>query len=104
MSSTNFKPSHEEEEFFARQDIEKRQELAEKIKADMQVAELEKLKQLHWHHCAKCGFEMHSVVYKGVTIEKCPNCNGIFLDSGELEQLAGKESGFFHNVLGLFKF
>ncbi|HEX5033112.1 MAG TPA: zf-TFIIB domain-containing protein [bacterium] len=102
--STNFKPSHEEEEFIARQEIEKRQELAEKVKADMATAELEKLKQLHWHRCSNCGFEMHAIVYKGLTIEKCPNCNGIFLEAGELERIAGKESGFFYNVLDLFKF
>ncbi len=103
MSST-VKPSHEEEEYFARQEIEKRKELAEKLKAQMQVAELEKLKQLHYNRCARCGFEMHPVVFKGVTIEKCPNCGGIFLDSGEIEQIIGKESGFIGSVLGLFKF
>ncbi|MFO1464655.1 MAG: zf-TFIIB domain-containing protein [bacterium] len=103
MSST-VKPSHEEEEYFARQEIEKRQALAEKLREQMQAAELENLKKLHWNHCARCGFEMHSVVFKGVTIEKCPNCGGIFLDAGEIEQIAGKESGFIGSVLGLFKF
>lgn len=103
MSST-VKPSHEEEEYFARQEIEKRKELAEKLKAQMQAAELENLKKLHYNHCARCGFEMHPVVFKGVTIEKCPNCGGIFLDSGEIEQIIGKESGFIGSVLGLFKF
>ncbi|HCU24869.1 MAG TPA: hypothetical protein DF383_07620 [Deltaproteobacteria bacterium] len=103
MSST-VKPSHEEDEYFARQEIEKRKVLAEKLREQMASAELEKLKQLHWHHCAKCGFEMHEVVFKGVTIEKCPNCGGIFLDPGELEQLAGKQGGFISSVLSLFKF
>ncbi len=98
------KPSHEEEEYFARQEIDKRRALAEKLRAQMETAELENMKKLHWMHCAKCGFEMHPVVFKGVTIEKCPNCNGIFLDAGELEHLAGKEGGFVRNVLGLFKF
>ncbi|MCE9625738.1 MAG: zf-TFIIB domain-containing protein [Deltaproteobacteria bacterium] len=103
MSST-VKPSHEEEEYFARQEIEARKALAEKVREDMHATELENLKKLHLNHCAKCGFEMHPVLFKGVTIEKCPNCGGIFLDAGELEQLAGKQDGFVSSVLGLFKF
>ena len=103
MSST-VKPSHEEEEYFARQEIEKRKDLAEKVKAQMQAEDLEKLKQLHYNHCARCGFEMHPVIFKGVTIDKCPHCGGIFMDAGEVEQIIGKESGFIGSVLGLFKF
>jgi len=98
------KPSHEEEEYFAKQEIETRRLNADKVRTQMAQQEIESLKKLHWMHCAKCGFEMHPVVFKGITIEKCPNCHGIFLDNGELEQLAGKEHGFFKNVLGLFKF
>ena len=101
---STLKPSNVEEEYFAKQEIETRRLNAEKIRAQMAQQEIENLKKLHWMHCAKCGFEMHPVVFKGITIEKCPNCNGIFLDNGEFEQLAGKEHGFFKNVLGLFKF
>src|SRR5262245_19684238 len=98
------KPSHEEEEYFAREDILQRKALAEKIHAETEKEELERMKQLHWMHCAKCGFEMHPVVFKGVTIEKCPNCNGIFLSAHDLEELAGRESAFFSSIRGLFKF
>lgn len=102
MSST-VKPSHEEDEYFAKVDMDKKRALAEKIKSRMEEDELAKLKALHWKHCANCGFEMHSVVFKGVTIEQCPNCNGIFLEPGELEHLAGKEGGFISAVLSIFK-
>src|SRR5262245_59821703 len=103
MSST-VKPSHEEEGYFALQEIEKRQDLAEKLRDQMQAAELENLKKLHWNHCANCGFDMHPVVFRGVTIEKCPNCGGIFLNANEVEHIAGKESAFVSSVLSLFKF
>lgn len=96
--------SANEEEYFAKEEIEKRKALAEKIRAELKAEELEKLKKQHWMHCAKCGFEMHSVVFKGVTIEQCPNCEGIYLDVGELERLAGKESNFMKGVWSLFKF
>lgn len=102
--STTTKPSHEEEEYFARQEIDQRRALAEKLKAQMQTEELDRLKESHWMHCGKCGFEMHPVVFKGITIEKCPHCGAILLDAGELEQLAGKEGSFVSSVLGLFKF
>jgi len=103
MSST-VKPSHEEEEYFARNEIQKREALAEKVREQMHAEELEKLKKLHWNHCARCGFEMFRVVFRGITIEKCPNCGGIFMEASAIEQIAGKESGFVTSVLGLFKF
>ena len=97
------KPSHEEEDYFAKVEMDKKKALAEKLKAQMEEEELEKLKKLHWRHCAACGFEMHPVVFKGVTIDKCPHCGAIFLDPGELEQLAGQEGGFISSVLSIFK-
>lgn len=102
MSGT-VKPSHEEEGYFAKVEMDKKRALAEKIKSQMAQGELAKLKSLHWKHCANCGFEMHPVVFKGVTIDKCPNCEGIFLVAGELETLAGKEGGFISAVLSIFK-
>ena len=101
MSQT-VKPSSEEEEYFNQIEIQKKRDLAEKLKAQMEAKELEKLKELHWMHCTKCGFEMHTIVFKGISIEKCPNCAGIYLDPGELEQLAGQEGGFLTAVLSLF--
>ena len=103
MSQT-VKPSHEEEEYFAKVELDKKKALAEKIKEKMADEELEELKKLHWKHCANCGFEMEPVVYKGVTVDKCFHCGAIFLEPGELEQLAGKEGGFISGVLSMFKF
>jgi hypothetical protein len=102
--STTKKPSHEESEYFARQEIENRRNLTEKLRAQMHAAEVDKLRQLHWRHCPNCGFEMYDVVFRGVTIEKCPNCGGIFLQAGEVGSLVGKEGSFISSVLGLFKF
>jgi uncharacterized protein len=102
MSSTN-KPSHEEEEYFAKVEMDKKRALAEKLKSQMAEYELAKLKSLHHSHCSNCGFEMHPIVFKGVTVQQCPNCGGIFLDSGALEVLAGKEGGFISAVLSIFQ-
>jgi Zn-finger nucleic acid-binding protein len=38
---------------------------------------------------------MHTVDRRGVHIEQCQGCRGIFLDRGELEQIAGAEQQFY---------
>lgn len=100
MNSKHLTP---EEEYFAREDLAKIQKLAEENRGKMAQEEQEKLKKLHWMSCAKCGHELHAVPFRGVNIDKCFNCGGVFLDNGELEKLAGNESGFMNAVLSLFK-
>ena len=38
---------------------------------------------------------MRTVNRNGVHIEQCDGCRGIFLDRGELEQIAGAESAYY---------
>ncbi len=97
------KPSHEEEEYFVRVDAEKKKKLAEERKKKLSEEEKTHLRALHWMHCPKCGMELHPIPFKGVTIDKCFSCRGVFLDGGELEKVAGKEGGFLTAVLSLFK-
>lgn len=37
--------------------------------------------------CPKCGVEMRPKTYKGIEIDRCPQCRGIYLDKGELERV-----------------
>ncbi len=92
-----------EEEYFAREDLAKIQKLAEENRDKIAQEEQEKLKKLHWMHCAKCGHDLHAVEFRGITIDKCFQCGGVFLDHEEFEKLAGHESGVMHAVLSLFK-
>lgn len=96
------KPHETEEEYFARLEAEKKKKLEEELKRQKEKEEREQLKQLHWMHCPKCGMELKEEVFKGIRIDRCTSCNGVWLDNGELEQLAGKESGFISEVLGFF--
>jgi Zn-finger nucleic acid-binding protein len=48
-----------------------------------------------WVICPKCQGRMHTVERRGVHIEQCQGCRGIFLDRGELEQIAHAEQGFY---------
>ncbi len=59
------------------------------------------LRELHYMHCPKCGASLQEIVFRGVRIDKCFGCGGVFLDDGELEELAGNP-GFFEALRSLF--
>lgn len=44
--------------------------------------------------CPKCQNMMQTVDRGGIHIEQCQGCRGIFLDRGELEQIAGAEQRY----------
>lgn len=43
--------------------------------------------------CAKCDGEMKKVTLRGVEIDRCRKCGGIFLDKGELETIDQADIG-----------
>ncbi|MEQ8172513.1 MAG: zf-TFIIB domain-containing protein, partial [Candidatus Eremiobacterota bacterium] len=47
--------------------------------------EKQKLKELHYMRCPKCGLELEEVTFMNILIDICNECNGIWLDKGELE-------------------
>lgn len=100
---TTKKPTDNEDEFFAREEAEKRRKLALERAHKLADDEREKLKQLHFMHCPKCGMKLESHTYREVQIEKCHHCGGVFLDDGELERLAGKDAGFVQRLVAVFK-
>jgi Zn-finger nucleic acid-binding protein len=98
------KPSNTEEEYFVREDAEKKRKLALQAKREKQAEELKQLKDLHFMHCPKCGLQMQEVKLRGVDVDVCFACNGVFLDSGELEKLEAPESrGVMSSILNWFK-
>ena len=97
------KPSHTEEEYFTRVEAEKKKKLSEDKLKKLSEEERQGLKKMHWMHCPKCGMDLHPIPYKGVTIDKCFSCHGVYLDDGELEKIAGEGGGFLTGLLSLFK-
>jgi hypothetical protein len=85
------KPSHSEDEYFAREDALKKQKLALEQQKRIAAQQKEELKKLHFMHCPKCGMELHTITYRGVDIDRCFNCGGHFLEAGELEKLAAPD-------------
>lgn len=78
------KPSQNEDEYFARQDAE----LLRKERTDQERAAATAERKSHYLRCPKCGGHLASKEYHGVQIEQCPDCEGVWLDGGELDQLA----------------
>ena len=98
------KGSQSEEEYFVREDAEKKRKLALQAAKDAVAAEKKRLKELHWMRCPKCGMELHEVDFRGIDVDVCFNCNGVFLDQGELAAIVKREShGVMTSILNLFK-
>jgi len=98
------KPSQSEEEYFTKEEAEKKKRLHEKLKAELEQERRESTRR-HWFMtCPKCGARLESVVFRGTLIEKCPDCGGVWLDAGELKTLAGEEAhSVISGIIELFK-
>ena len=51
------------------------------------AAERQRLKDLHYMKCPKCGHDLKVETLDAVEIDRCSHCEGFFVDAGELEQL-----------------
>ena len=86
-----------EEEYFRRKDAE----AIEKLREKMKVAEEAKAAGMSSMRCPRCDGSLTESKVEEVLIDTCDKCGGIWLDSGELEQLTQKESGgWFRRMLG----
>lgn len=97
------KPSELEEEYIARMEYEKRKKLEEEKHKKLAEEEKGKLKELHYMRCPKCGMELIEIDYKGIKVDKCSECEGIWLDSGELEAVSKLEKGGLDKLFSVFK-
>lgn len=96
------KPSDKEEEYFARIEMERRRKAEEDRVKALAAAERKRLQEIHHMHCPKCGMDLTEVEYKGVRIDKCFQCEGIWLDAGELETLSKLEHMTLNKAFKLF--
>jgi uncharacterized protein len=97
------KPSETEDEYFARDEAARLARLALEKSRVLEAEERDRLKQLHWMHCPKCGMELKRIEFKDIQIDRCFNCHGTWLDDGELEKVAGREPGFIDRVAAVFR-
>lgn len=101
---TAIKPSRNEEEYFARQEAEKKRRLADEIKTKFKDEELTQLRNKHHGHCSKCGMEVQTLIFKDIQIDKCYACGAVVLGEEDFEKLAGEEDdSLLGGLIGLFK-
>ncbi|MFZ1518389.1 MAG: zf-TFIIB domain-containing protein [Ignavibacteriaceae bacterium] len=97
------KPSEKEEEYFARLEFDRRKKQEEEARIKLEEAEKERLKNLHYMQCPKCGMKLIEINYKDIQVDKCSSCDGVWLDAGELDAISNLEKGKLDKLFGVFK-
>ena len=97
------KPSEKEEEYFTKLEFERKRKLEQKKHLEMESEEKKRLKELHFMRCPKCGMELVEVNYKGIAVDKCSECEGIWLDAGEFEAASRLEKSSLNKLFDVFR-
>lgn len=77
----------QEDEYF----VKKERELIAKMKEKQEAEAQETAKGAFYMKCPKCGETLKERTFQKIVIDQCSGCHGIWLDAGELEQVAEKE-------------
>jgi Zn-finger nucleic acid-binding protein len=98
------KPSTTEDEYFVREDAEKKRRIAMEMKKSLAAEQQKALQELHFMHCPKCGMKLQEIRYGNIDVDACFSCGGVFLDKGEIDVIAHPEQkGIMSAILNWFK-
>lgn len=94
-----------EDEYFAKQEIERRKKWAAEQAEKMAIEEKQRLKDLHYMKCPKCGMDMQEIELHGVKVDQCASCGGVYFDAGEIQEMLKGESsgGVMARVFSMFR-
>ena len=98
-----WKPGEKEEEYFTRKEFERKKKLEEEKHRKLKEEDKKRLKELHYMECPRCGMELIEIDYKGIKVDKCLECEGIWLDAGELEAISKFEKTSLDKLFSVFK-
>jgi hypothetical protein len=98
-----WKASEKEEEYFARQELERKKKTEEENHGRLEEEEKRRLKELHHMRCPKCGMGLIQIDYRGIKIDRCSGCDGVWLDAGELESIQKLEKSGLDKFFSLFE-
>jgi uncharacterized protein with PIN domain len=97
------KPSRNEDEYFMKRDAE----LVAQQRARLDEERVRTERASHYMKCPKCGANLTEREYHQIKIDVCPECNGLWLDAGEMELMAkvdqSRFGGFVRSLFGLAK-
>ena len=92
-----------EDEFFVRESAEQIAQLRRTMDEQREARE----RASHRMRCPRCGGHLSEREHHNVKIDVCPECNGTWLDAGELEILEHLDHSsvrrFIGDVIGSFK-
>lgn len=97
------KPTEQEDEYFARLEQEMQKKIKEQKSKQASKEEGENLRKLHFMKCPKCGIDLMEIDFKGMRIDECSDCRGIWLDAGEFDAMAKMEKPILQRLFNLFK-
>src|SRR5215475_11316414 len=96
------KPSEREEEYFARLEVARRKQALGEQQPPADVEATQHQVAITQCRCPKCGASLVAIHYKGIEIDKCSRCRGIWLDSGELERMLPEVQGLLRALRRIF--
>jgi ssDNA-binding Zn-finger/Zn-ribbon topoisomerase 1 len=97
------KPSEREAEYITRMEFDKKKKIEEEKHKKLKEEEKKQLRELHNMRCPKCGMELIEIDYRGIKVDRCSECLGIWLDTGELESISKLEKGTLDKLFSVFK-
>jgi uncharacterized protein len=77
----------QEDEYF----VKKERELLAKLKTKQEEEARTSAKNASYMKCPKCGEPLKERSFQKILIDQCTGCNGIWLDAGEIEEVAGRD-------------
>lgn len=97
------KPSEREDEYMARMEFERQKKIEVEKHKKLAEEQKKKLQELHYMRCPKCGMELIEIDYREIKIDKCSECDGIWLDAGELDMVSQLEKSGLDKLFSVFK-
>lgn len=98
------KSSKTEDEYIAKEEAEKVKRLHDKLQEEEEAKKRAEIQATCYMTCPKCGGKLEEIIFRGIEIDRCTSCDGVWLDEGELEKLAGSDdANIIGDILGFFK-
>lgn len=95
---SNEKPSHTEDEYFAREDAERLRALHFEEQRRLAQSEKDALRALHKGRCAGCGAQLVPERVSGIPLQHCPSCGGAFLEKSAWDKVHAHAEP--HQIIG----
>ena len=96
-------PTDDENEYFHRQEMEKLRKAQKEAADRMAAGERERLRELHHMHCPKCGMHLQEFDFRGLKLDRCGSCGGVWFDEGEMDHLLKQGNEMFDRLKNFFR-